>query len=448
MKLFKFIVSSLLLICLNAGAQNARIEALGGCFIIPDMSNIIGYPAHLNRYANQVQGTAYTVNSFGPVIGIKGFGEVVNIGLLANTIGSSGSSILRGNFYSTGKTALTNFGGNNLKNAFPPFPHVLVGLDLDNFLLGFDVYVEGARYKFSREDSSGADTEQLAQILNGGLRANATFELGAFTLSPLFGFGIPYISGENKTASATTKARSRKKISVTLGARADFDLSNFPLSSGIFLTNETYSFKIDTVKSPIFRNTFLDLYCGFNKTFGEDLLLASQYSLTIVRETEEDKDLDTKLKNIKRLHALRLGFEAPIEGFWIFDTMVPRAGFVLSFSDSVYRYESNSNDDFAYLQATVDQVALTAGMGITKNIVGLDLNVELGNWEGVFIGPRAASATLTIDFSNLVSIRSESDDEEDEEDDEEEAEEETKKESSAEEEVVQDSSAAEESFDF
>ena len=97
-------------------------------------------------------------------------------------------------------------------------------------------------------------------------------------------------------------------------------------------------------------------------------------------------------------HNFSTGIEKIGKGFWIFDELSTR----LSLNYLIYTAHiggtSQAKGTLVSFPATTDGFTVSAGLGIRRGIGSLDLALVLGDWEGSIVGPKAASATITVDF--------------------------------------------------
>lgn len=424
-------------IVFSASAQNARVDAMGGCQIIPDISRILSYPADMNKYSDQMQGTVYSGPSFGPVLGIKAIGDMFRVGIsfpmlnhaieniemtidpstgditYDTTFSGSGSSVLRSDFFGDALNAIDNdpFLADQLPYAFPHIPHLLFGVNLDPVTIGLDFFIEMTRYKNESMSKSGgqkSDTTSEAKISNIGGILSANLEISSLTISPLIGIGIPNVSGleELKGATDTTyEIRKESGIFLTVGTEVGFGLNDFNLIGGFFFTNESYQLNIYGTLLSEMKNRFIDAYLGFT-TEVNSLFLVAQYGLTIGigENIDTDDSTGTDYKDKDFSHSFRFGLERPISGVWIFDELIPRAGlaYILSGESSSSVNSGGDTDESSTNNPNnANQAQLTTGIGLAKGIAAVDINVVLGSWDGALTGPSVIEGTLTLNFGKI-----------------------------------------------
>ena len=106
-KITFYILLSLLCLSYTSFAKNARTEGAGNLYSLSDLSNVLGHPASINDFPDQLMGTAGTkadsngveTQYYGDLILKKSIGPVFNLGLIANTVDKRGSAILNSEFY-------------------------------------------------------------------------------------------------------------------------------------------------------------------------------------------------------------------------------------------------------------------------------------------------------------------------------------------------------------
>ena len=386
----------------SVSAQNARVDAMGGCDIIDDIIGILGNPADMNDFEDQIQVTG-SPTAFGPAIGIKSLGRNFNIGAMANMTPGSGSSVLRGDFYSSAEAVheanLLLPTPVDLPSSFPTYPHLLFGLNFGSFALGIDAFLEIAKYK-SVDDNGGDETERSASISNFGAIVSVNIELGDVTISPLFGIGAPKAIGTNEDLATTSDVETDKNLLLSAGSELGLELRDLNIFGGFFYRLEKYRFEVGGTNGDENKESFIDAYLGLIADVSNGLLFVTQYNFTIGSNKAINSDDDfNKLTDL--FHDFRFGFERPISGIWIFDDIVPRAGIRYTIGDTARLHIENDGGDTLSSSNNPNystQVQLTAGLGVTKGIAAIDLAVRIGSWDGVLTGPNVISGTVTLDF--------------------------------------------------
>lgn len=438
--MFKKLFTAIAIISLtfSALAQNARIDAMGGCNIVDDITRVLNLPAYMNDFTDQIQGTAAS-SSFGPSIGIKSFGNMLNVGIMAIPVdyykyenlydvinpntgeiitvvdieeGGSRSTVLRSNFYNDAKDAFEfePVIGDDLPSSFPPIPHLIFGLDFNDLAFGLDFFLELTRHKSVRKTTDDEITNKQ-RISNIGAILSANIELENLTISPLVGAGFPRVYGLNEVkgpVNSKTEVESKRGSFVTGGIEIGFEGRSLLWTAGGFYTNETYQFKTTNIgKLDEYSNHFIDMYIGFVTEILGNLLLVTQYNFSVLIANQEDNTSGGfDYSNNVTTHTFGVGLERPIEGFWIFDNIIPRTGMSFQMSDSTMKRENSTgpkDETTTRPSAWTTDVVLTVGVGITKGIATLDFHVNYGYWLGLVSGPDLFKATLTLDFGKTTS---------------------------------------------
>ena len=376
-------------------AENARIDAMGGISIIDDFSHVMYFPGSVNCFPDQVKGTMGTysdtagksVEYFGTIIGKKNIGKILNIGFIANTDQQTGSSVLRSNFYGRARSFLLSYSGDTLPASFPPIPHLLFGLDFDKINIGFEGYYEDAHFKKSIANTNSFSEQEISNV---GGKVSATIILNKFWLCPLFGIGAPSlkaVSGDTALGEIT----STKSKYITAGVETGIEWAASTLVAGAFLTNEGYRF--GQSESPDYNIIFCDIYAGFTTWLLDSLFWAVEYDISL--QYDDVANTGYEFHDSYIYHSLHMGVERPFKVTGLFDAVIPRAGIVYSLGTLT----EQRGDTIINYPADAYTMRLNSGIGIKKNVFCLDLFVNIGNWNGVLIGPRTIAATLTIGLS-------------------------------------------------
>lgn len=392
---------------------------MGGCNIYEDITNIMFLPVYVNDHADKIQGTAYSNLAFGPVFGTKSIGEAFTIGFMALPAGS-GSSVLRGNFYSVAKSWVDE--DDLLGNSFPTIPHALFGANFGAMSFGLDFFIERTKYSNTELDSATEDSEDI-KIANVGGIASAKINIGKFYLAPLFGFSklnakmnSLELDGNNKTEE---ERGTEDGLFMKLGGEFGMELPNFYIVSGIMYTTEGMKFNSKVTTSGTTTETvelfkrydnYLDIYLGIIAEPLSNLLFVAQYDLTFYSDKKIWNDTcDEDSYNRRHVyHHFGIGVERPVK-IWIFDALTPRAGlscYIEDLTSKTWNPTDDKDEEKTKDVASVTGVNVNVGFGISKGIMDLDVDLTLGAWDGAVTGPSSASATLTIDFGRSGSSRS------------------------------------------
>ncbi|MFW5960747.1 MAG: hypothetical protein ACOCSE_06470 [Chitinivibrionales bacterium] len=393
-------------------AQNARLNAVSG---VPfgDVADVFTFPSEIAVYNDVIHGNAGGSNL---IYAGKDAGMIVPA-VLFNT-----GTYLRGRFnesaasYYTGNIGvLPETGGMDTELDFPPaVPHLGLGLNLSSsFALGFDLFAELTRTSYNEEED-GDELSAKGRISNLGLRAGATVDAGNFRLSPVLMFSLPRLSAEYEDDEPGDKASLESEQGIAFGALVEAGIAE--LVAGMEFQFEKFQFKTvnnpdgadreETVQQQEFSDIFLNPYIGYVKTIKHDIKFGLQYSFSMLiskdyQEEDSDDGIDELTdKDNSYSHDFSAGFEKPLDDFWIFDQLIPRMGIGYSISDES---ESSDNETTEFNTKTrhaagYNNAALSVGLGLTKGIAQIDVNMGFGSWAGVMTGPSVGEASLTLDF--------------------------------------------------
>jgi len=394
-------------------AANARTDGAGKLYILSDLSNVLGHPASINDFPDQFMGTAGTYNDtdgtkteyYGAFIAKKSIGKIFNLGLIANTMDDCGSSVLNSDFYNNARLFLlddTTDSDETLPNSFPMIPRLLFGLDFEAFRFGIEFFMEMARYKYSVTGDTKKNVDK--GVYNFGSRMSSTVVINNFWFCLFFGFGIPQIHGTVEEDTITHSYESLKDSYRGYGGELGICIKKATLVGGAYYTNEQYMFKKGTRKSFDYKTDFYFIYLGIKNKILKDMLFGFEYNLTLWHEDILDPNTVNTSDYFGRYtyHDFHTGIEKPFKGKKIFDVVALRSGMIYSIENIVekYKYSDNAIQDVTInYPINAQELKLNAGIGFQKHVFCLDLFVNIGNWDGVFTGPRTASATITIGLS-------------------------------------------------
>ncbi|MBN1981085.1 MAG: hypothetical protein JW795_06115 [Chitinivibrionales bacterium] len=394
-------------------AQNARINAMGDVSVFSDFSTSIYSPTNILNFPDQVQGTIFdkpagsTTPRLGPFIVSKTITDRFSLGLTGNLVNVTGtnSSVLNSDFYRVGTAFLstTNLLGNQFSNS----PHILAAFSLSDMLnLGIDGYWESRRRVFETKASGTTPkTTQLYRISNIGAKVAADISLGELFIGPSVNLSIPSIYYKSSVGDSTTaEAKSKDKLAGSIECYAELPFGSYTLAGDIAYTNETYRFQRGTTTTRKYANHFINMFAGTYTTLWDNVLFAAQYDLRLklIDQTTPPDTSVTLTDDHSADHVVHCGFEAPMEGFWIFDTLTPRCGAQYSLtSHTTYTKKDKTILTENDLPIENGDFGLAAGFGLTKGIFTLDVSVNLSDWSGIVVGPSAARVTATFDFGRL-----------------------------------------------
>jgi hypothetical protein len=413
---------TLALFALNSSAQfypqNARIEALGGAFIVDDPSDILRYSAYINTYTDDAQitfrsSTDSNALKYSPIWGVKSIGEKFNIGVLANR-----GRMLTDNFYTTSTNRLrTDLSISAASvNGIPAdqnIPHLLLGVNAGSILIGADFFFEYSRFHQTIDNAPTPGTETKTNIsateYNPGGILSVNFGTKEVPISGKFGIGFPRVSGlRDESGSPKIEITSKKGLFLDLGAEIGFPLFKWNWTAGSEFRFDTYQFqRNDTATTGKYSNFEWAMYAGFETPILDDGLIVFQYDLRLLNskrraivEGYAPANRDSSDNTIE--HVFSAGVEKPWLKAGIFDKFIARLGLDYTIStpishingdDSSGEYKEKTKDE-----ADFNQFVPHIGFGITKSVFALDLNVNPTAWAGLVSGPAVGTVTATVIF--------------------------------------------------
>lgn len=412
-------LSALVFFAANSSAQfypqNARIDALGGSFIVNDRSDLLRYTAYMGKYVNSAEVSFKSA----PIFGVKGFGDAFSLGVLANRglmLNTAGA-----NFYNFAATSLNAALGteanvstniNDLSNTPQNVPHVLLGFNLGEMGLGLDLFMEYTRTsgKLLNNPPDPADEEETkvsATVYNPGIIASLNFGSEAMPISVKAGVGFPNIHGviDQPAPAEKIEVNSNKRLYLDLGAELGFTLFNLQWTAGTEWLYDRYQFKRDTILTETYGNTRLAFYAGFETTIAENVLLTLLYDFQIRSNGHAPETVSYEnhaFRNNGLTHIISAGLEKPWENAWVFDKFALRAGLDYRITTAVSREHGSSGSDEFKKRVKDDPVFNNfdprLGLGFTKGFFGLDLVVHPAEWDKLVNGPGVAQVTASMAF--------------------------------------------------
>ncbi|MBD3421072.1 MAG: hypothetical protein GF398_13210 [Chitinivibrionales bacterium] len=410
---------------LRVGAQNARVDALGGAGIVDDIAGVIGAPADINAYSGIAQATAYT-GSFGPFIALNNY-NAFSYGILGNT------QTVAGSFYGDAASFINAnlFPVNNSLQALPVFmiPHILLGGRITpDVEFGVDLYFEMS-HTADRDDSvSVIITDSRAGYYHPGINLNANITAGDIAISPVLGFGIPFIHGYtdyvNKTINSSTAidVYSLAAFFLNSGVEFDFALGAVRCILGGLYQLELYQFAYQLnrqssseVEAAAHQNHLGVATAGLLGELGDNLAFIVQYDFELdfdraVSELQvSGTTTETVESDITHTHTLAVGLEKGLDRLWIFDMIRARAGANVGLSGLIERIDETASGGQTYTaeSRTIHPVAFsniipTIGLGFAIKKFQFDIVTRLAAWQGFTSGPPIVEGTATIDFGGTV----------------------------------------------
>lgn len=416
-------------------AQNARLDAMAGVSTQGDFSTALKKAADIIDYKDQAQMSAggsqggyldSTNGNYYNFIATKSIGRNVVIGATVNTAADYSDYYSAAFNYATAQSIDTTYSPSIDHNKYLPYPNLLAAFQLgDNFVLGAELF-----YDINKADSTNeTDTIKLKGVESiSQMGFNVTANLGEdFKVSPYFGMAFPMLNTyyeveENGNIIENTTKKNRSAIEMNAGADLSFPVGKVDMQVNAHWNMLKYQFQTDssvtaidstpavdtTIVSPnkTVNNSFNLLY-GVTGTMFDKLLWVIEYrgSYDISRLKNEDKNTNPVTKiytdTTKGMHnEFALAFERPVKGFWIFDGLIPRAGFlyVAGANKTKVNHKTDPKSTIQTFQNYSNGMNLTTGFGLTKGRATIDIAANFSNWDASFTGPTTASATLTVNF--------------------------------------------------
>lgn len=398
------LICAVLAFCVSAQyyPHNARIESLAKTFIIDDINDVLRYPAYMKNYQNDLQ-----VTFVSPIIGIKSVDDKFSLGVIANR-GLMLTQEYTNNFYATAMAQFTVLEaaapGSNLPDISITnqwIPHALLLVDVGAISLGFDVFMEYARSRYSIEPSGNDSISGSAAIYNPGVIASALFGNDNLPIAVKLGIAMPKIKGHYENQSREIELKSDKGVYLEFGGEAGIPVGALTLDLGADFIMEKYSFEAeDTAKlfsSDEFSTVRTAVYAGLEGNVFTNGLWGAQYTLNYL--SGKDEITNKNWNRVTRVvHTISCGLENGWDSVWIFDNIYARGGMRIDLNTPYASSEQSKVEVNAKGQTTFNQVVPTVGFGIKKGIFELDLNINLGDWDNLVTGPAVAKVTAGLRF--------------------------------------------------
>ncbi|MBN1576649.1 MAG: hypothetical protein JW913_08870 [Chitinispirillaceae bacterium] len=385
-----------LLIGMNASAQftpqNARVNALGGTFIMDDMNDVLRYAVFMDQYKDGAQAT---FNGPGPITGIKSIGDVLSVGVIANR-----GLLLNASFYQQGGLLLST-GVPTLPLALTAqnVPHLLLGIDVSVVSLGFDFFYEYASASYHNETTATPPviTDSRVRIHNPGGIASVLFGPEEIPIALKFGVGVPSISGKNDDGTTETKVESDKGIFIEAGGEVDLPAGDLHLTLGMDLIFENYAFSLNGADPATqYGNNRLAFYGGFEGDLFSAGKWGAMYDLYVVNG-KTTTAVDTT-RNRTLVQTLSGGIENIWTSVWIFDECFARGGLTFAMTTPSTYSRTAASINRQRQQTTYSNVIPTVGAGVKKSVFKLDVTLNPTAWTGAVAGPAVGMVTATVMF--------------------------------------------------
>ncbi|MBN1308470.1 MAG: hypothetical protein JXA18_11165 [Chitinispirillaceae bacterium] len=385
-----------LMIVMNVSAQftpqNARVNALGGTFIMDDMNDILRYAVFMDRYEDDAQAT---FNGPGPIMGIKSIGDVLSVGVAANR-----GLLLDASFYQQGALACSTVVTTPFQTLVAQnVPHLLLGIDLSVVSLGVDFFYEYASASYHNETTTVPPviTDSRVRIHNPGGIASILVGQEEMSAAFKFGLGFPSVFGKNDDGTTEITVESEKGLFIEVGGETELPVSDLHLTLGLDLIFESYAFSLSGADPATrYGNNRLAFYGGFTG----DLFTAAEwgmmYNLAIMNHKA------TTVADTANSRSLVQTFSGGIENtwttVWIFDECFARAGMAFVMTTPVTYLRNAASDMRQRQQTTYSSVVPTLGAGVKKSIFQLDITLNPAAWTGAVAGPAVGMVTAMVMF--------------------------------------------------
>lgn len=415
---FLLAATSVALIAMSSFAQlypeNARINALGGSFIVDDPSDILRYSAYMNEYTNDFQLSYNGVNG-SPIFGVKSFNETFNLGLILNQrlmVNNPAGA----NFYDESATILKTL-DDQIAGLVKTqsFPHVLLGFNLKPVKIGVDLFYEYSHYRKTIEDDpsagNGTDQEVKGNVNNLGFIASVASTNENFPIAIKFGLGWPRASGSQEvttTNTVTREVKSKKGMFMNGGAELGFTTSALKWTTGLDYIHNHFQFQDAAgVKRDNYFFNNLAAYIGFNADIDANSFVTVLYDFQLRNDGHgPDKEAyaaANRTYSTNRINnILSAGYENTWAKAWIFDKFVLRTGLNYVISTQIDHVkgdgEGGSYKSRVKHETVYNQISPKIGLGIAKKVFSMDVTVDPANWAGIMDGPDVVIVTATLNF--------------------------------------------------
>lgn len=370
--------------------SNARMSALGGTYIMDDMTDLLRYPAYMNSYKNNLQAT---FNS--PIMGVLSVGDMMSIGVVANknfVLDNSADG-----FYTTGNAFIVRAPLTAMTTQ--KVPHLLLGFDLEAVSLGFDLFYEYAssHYKSELKAPPGTTTEISSASRNPGVIASAIFGSEDLPIAAKAGVSFPSVAGTSDDGTTKTELKSDKGLFFEAGVEATLPVADFALTVGTDLNFESYAFAVgDADPATIYGKSRLAFFAGLE---GEVLTTAKWGALaTVYRSNTKTTTAADTAGSPLLIFALSGGIENAWTNVWKFDECFARGGLTFSTATPGSSSDNTTTITKTSNQTTYAPVTPTVGAGVKKGAFQLDITINPTAWSGLVSGPAVGVVTGTVTF--------------------------------------------------
>jgi hypothetical protein len=392
-------------------AQNARIEALGGNFILDDISMMSGAPASGNYYGDIIQATAFSDSMAGSVYAVKSFGGLLSAGIIANQ-----DSYLLSDFYSDARLSLDSTLSliDTLPIKFGTYPHLVLATEIGDFGIGCELFFERSSNSRSWTSASGAKESQKAEIRNTGAAVSAAMQLWRLGIYPYAWFNFPSARGSavvNDT-SRDVKSSLPGKALYGAGIESSIDLETVYFRFGGYYTNEHYQLfttrgAAESMEDCLMTST--GVYGGCTAYPIDALLLSVAYSYErpLYDYFFPGATAGSGFSNhyAESVHFLVGSCEYTISTLKVLDFIKFRGGLNWTFVRATYsETEAYPGAVFtAHIEYPDESspVEPTFGIGLGRKGIHFDIASSLGGWFGLLAGPPILTGTITLHLDEM-----------------------------------------------
>lgn len=374
--------------------QNARMNALGGTFILEDFSDIMRYPVEMTSYRNAMQATWNNA-----IFGVKSVGDVLSLGVVVNR-GMMMDESWSNSFYQNGVAMINSLASlDPLAGTVDPvraMPHVLIGTDLSVVSIGVDLFWEHTGIHFDNK-TAAATTTLDGGVHNFGTIASGRMKVADIPIKAKVGVSLPGISGKYSDGTNEVEVGSESGLFLNFGGETDIPLSDFTVTAGLDLIFENYEFTVDdSSNGNVFGNSKKAFYAGIKGDVFTDAKWGAQYTLAVL-DSNGTTTADTLLRR-DFIHALSCGLENRWSSVWKFDELIFRGGLLMNIT-TVNRNRKDGVNDLKSADAVAyGPVIPTIGAGVRKSFFQLDIILNPTTWAGVVSGPQVGQVTATVTF--------------------------------------------------
>ena len=389
---------------------NARIQSLGGTFIVGDIYDVLRMPGFVNDYTDDIQATFDST-----VIGIKALGPL--------TIGG---------VFNTQTVMLSGFNADGIRednrliaisprlNSIQRAPHLLIGFNLDALKLGFDGYWEQTSSSYFSESLNNlaplsVKTEAHRSVSNPGFKAGVNINTGAVQLAFMAGIGFPTITATQKitidgVVATDNKTLSDDYLAITAGGEVAVPINQFQFKLGAIWSMENYQFKTEntagavttTTKDTIYFLNTVSPYLGFKTMLPENIMLAMQDYSNLSFANFKNDATDNPTTTINLANSISMGLEKSFPKILFLDSLGLRGGLSLPTTSSWVVSKTVAGTQTTNTLTTNEtnwgRLGTYIGLGGSFGPLTCDLALNPAIWPVAIGGPAVSKFTATLNF--------------------------------------------------